>query len=124
MLVNVLNKFEVNITEKRDLNLTVEVPIQEFIDEFDGYEFESDEDLLESATNYLFDNSGDFKLYGDLKKNEELCDWSDYDKMEILNSEEVLSELKKTISLKPVPTCCDKAPWNSNYCPTCGKYLK
>jgi hypothetical protein len=84
--------------------------------------YESEDDLKESFEEYIRNN---MDLIPDFRNTSGDIEVDDYSiKFELTNWEEILPSLIHLVVIPPVLTCCDKAPKGSNYCPTCGKFLK
>lgn len=91
--------------------------LKEVEEYLEGYEIVREEDILE-AINETISETDHYKHFINPKDMDTL----DYlDDVEISNPKELVRFFGKL--LKDV-TCCNKAPYGANFCPTCGKKIK
>lgn len=109
---------------KTNYQIIEEKVYETFIDlDFEAYAKENElniedkEDLESFLTDYISESNELFISPDHIDTADEYSEERD-----ILNMEELVEYYSFLIE-PSTETCCDDAPWNANFCPTCGKKL-
>lgn len=119
MKVEIENEYSVIINryEIKTYNVGLEGVMDDYRECLNGDTLGSENALRDDFSEYIIDNSDILPdKYG---PDEELDEYSIG--LKILNWKEIFPLMSDLVVI-PVPqTCCDKAPYEANFCPTCGK---